>query len=208
MTKRESHKTVEKFVSTRFDVVAILGLIFAVLSVIFDLPEKETLLGHVVNIQLLATIVSIIGFGVFGAWLFLRIYLFYPTKTMKYEVYITGDVSRIIPEIKIENKEPVKIQDIYVEMIRFSWNKQVWNDVNKFTVGDRFFSVGLSDDRSVARSPIYVKIAEPIGKFTCILLDNNVRHMPLDKRGSEFSKWARYEFVFRITGKFVDKEEI
>ena len=121
---------------------------FAVLSVIFDLPEKETLLGHVVNIQLLATIVSIIGFGVFGAWLFLRIYLFYPTKTMKYEVYITGDVSRIIPEIKIENKEPVKIQDIYVEMIRFSWNKQVWNDINKFTVGDRFFSVGLSDDRS------------------------------------------------------------
>jgi hypothetical protein len=31
--------------------------------------------------------------------------------------------------------------------------------------------------------------------------------MPLDKQGSEFSKWAKYEFVFRVTGRFADKEE-
>jgi hypothetical protein len=30
--------------------------------------------------------------------------------------------------------------------------------------------------------------------------------MPLDKQGSEFSKWAKYEFVFRIMGRFADKE--
>ena len=31
--------------------------------------------------------------------------------------------------------------------------------------------------------------------------------MPLDKEGSEFSKWAKYEFVFRITGRFADENE-
>ena len=120
MTKRESRKAIEKFISTNFDVVAILGLIFAILSVIFGLPERETFLNWEIDIQLLATIISITGFSVFGAWLFLRIYLFYLNRTMKYEVYITGDTLRTVPEIKIENKENVKIQDVYVEMIRFS----------------------------------------------------------------------------------------
>jgi hypothetical protein len=54
-----------------------------------------------------------------------------------------------------------------------------------------------------------VRIAEPIKEFnhTCILTDTHTLPMPLDKKGSEYSRWAEYEFVFRVTGKFEDKKE-
>jgi hypothetical protein len=173
------------------------------------LPIGETLFDEKISVQLIASITLTISVLVLLYWLYLWGYAFYLKKTMKYEVYITGDTARGVPEIKIENKESVKIKDIYVEMIRFSWTKSVWNSIDKFSVGDTFFSVGLSGDRSVAKSPVYIKIAEivSIPNLTAILLDNNTLYMPLNKKISEFSKQAKYEFVFRITGRFADREE-
>jgi hypothetical protein len=184
-----------------------LGLSF--LSLLFTLPIGESLFGQEINIQLWASLASAFCFIYFLYWIYLEVRRFYLAKTMKYEVFITGDTARFFPEIKIENKEPVKIQDIYIEMIRFSWSKSTWNDIDKFNVGDRFFSVGLPSDRSIARSPVYVKIAEAVkgSNLTCIFTDNHTLHMPLNKKLSEYSRSAEYEFVLRVTGKFEDTME-
>jgi hypothetical protein len=207
MTKREKSIQTEKR-KDKFSPIGKFDSIVAFLSLVFTLPIGETLFGEEVPVQLIASITLTISVLILLYWLYLWGYALYLEKTMKFEVYISGDISRTVPEIKIENKEPVNIEDVHVEMIRFSWNKSVWNDIDKFTIGDRFFSIGLPENRRVSRSPVYVKIAEGIKNpnITHILLDNHTRHMPLDKQGSEFSKWAKYEFVFRIMGRFADKE--
>ena len=209
MTKREKYKSARENIIVRSGVVAFLALLFAILSVIFGLPERETILFWEIKVQLVATIVFIIGLGYFVTWACFVFRCVYLKRTITYEVFITGEtLGGASASIKIENKEPVKLQDVYIEMIRFSWNEQCWNDIKQFDVGDRFFSVGFSMDRAVLTSPVFIQVAEGIKiNITRFLLDNQTNYMPLDKVGNEFSKWAKYEMVFRVTGRFIDENE-
>ena len=175
MTKRESLKLVNKKIDD-IGKKGFIGLGVSLLSLIFALPKGESILDQEINIQIVASIISVVSFVYFLYWVYLEIRKIYFEKTMKFKVNITGEsFGKNAAMIKIENKEPVKLQDVHIEMARFSWNKQVWNDIDKFTVGNRFFSSGFSVDRSVSKSPVFVKIAEGIKNpnITHILLDNS-----------------------------------
>lgn len=209
MTKRECTKEVVAAIEE----VGKKGFIsfgISLLSLVFALPKGETLFWKEINIQLLASIISVFTFSYFLYWVWLEIKKSWLEKTMKYEVEITGETGRLFPEIKIQNNEPVNIEDIHVEMIRFNHRPLYGWDMSKhFNVGDKFFSIGLPENRTVSRSPVYVKIAEAekgIDNLTILLTDNHQRRFPLEKDGSEFSKWSEYEIVFRIRGKFSDSD--
>ena len=209
VTKRESFK--KAIIS--IDEIGKKGFIslgLSLLSYLVSLPIGETLFGKEINIQSWLTIFSFITFAYFIYYVWLEGKRFWLKKTMTYEVEITGETGRLFPEIKIQNNEPVNIEDIHIEMIRFNHRPLYgWDMSEHFNVGDKFFSVGLPENRTASRSPIYIKIAEPVkglGGLTLFLTDNHQRHFQLENDGKEFSKWSEYEIVFRITGKFSDSD--
>jgi hypothetical protein len=209
MTKREALKSIKKNIES-IGYKGYFGLGISLLSFVFTLPEGERVFNRIINVQFVASLISIVSFLYFLYWVYLEIRKLYLEITMHPEVFIIGGTfGEFSASIKIENKEPVRLEDVHIEMIRFSWDKQIWNDIDKFSVGDRFFSSGFSNDRAVSRSPVFIKIAEGVkGKnITRILLDNHARHMPLNKPTSEYSACGEYEMVLKVTGQFIDEVE-
>ena len=96
-------------------------------------------------------------------------------------------------------------------MIRFCWNKSIWNDVKSLTgaTSNNFFSRGLIEvNRTISRSPVFVNIAKAIvtKNITKLLLDNTSAFMPLNEK-TAISAEKVYEFVFEITGRFRDDDK-
>jgi hypothetical protein len=209
MTKRELRKS-SRTVLSRFSITGFIGLIAGLISTIFSLPKGQTMMNlFTINIQLVALIFSIIGFSVFIAWIIFIIRHIYLELTTMPEVVITGEnIWGQTAEIKIDNKEPVDLTDIYIKLVRFCWNRSVWNDVKSLTgmTANNFFSKGLVEaSRTVSRSPVFVNIAKAIDtkNRTKLLLDNHSAYMPLNEKSETLAE-HEYELVFEITGRFKD----
>jgi len=211
-TKRESLKTT-KIKIENISKFGYISLGIGILALLFTLPIGETIFNYPMNIQLIASIVLVIIILFFLYWIWLLVYKFYLEKTMSLEIYVSG----LVPfggdwaEIKIENKEPVNLSEVYIELQRFSWTKTSWNDVDSLTseTSNNFFSNGLIEiSRKVSRQPIFVKIAKRGGKnITEILLDNYSAYLPLNPTTIPLAFNHEYEFVFDITGKFDDDDK-
>ena len=210
MTRRENLKRITNILE-KINLPGSLGLILTILSVIFGLPKGQTFMNlFTIDIELVAFIVVSIAFIVSMIYLILVLYWLYLKFTMLPDVEITGEsILGQSAEIKIENREPVDLLDVYIKLIRFSWNKSIWNDVKSLTgmTSNNFFSRGLVDvNRTISRSPVLVHVAKPIvaNIFTRFLLDNNNANMPLNV-DNENSASKEYELVFEITGRFRDE---
>lgn len=211
MTKRESLKYSRKFLG-KFSLGGFVGLIIAALSLIFSLPEGQTFMNlWTIDIQFIALITFILGTIVFLVWVVFFVRHIILELTTEPNVTITGKTLLNSPaEIKIENNEPVNLSNAYIKLVRFRWNKSVWNDLKSLTElkSNNFFSKGLTEvNRTISRSPIFVQIAKGIEtkNITKILLDNHSAYMPL-KEKNDISASYEYEFVFEITGKFDDDD--
>lgn len=207
MTKRERLKSVKSFLSKEISLVGVGGFILGFIGILFILPPGEKLLEKVIDIHLWASIAVGIGFSVFGIWFILVISRIYLKLTMKPEVFVTGNINSFeeYAIIQIENKEPVGLSNVHVELIRFRWTKSMWNDVKNLK-GNIYFSDGFNNDRIVSGPPVFIKIAARSNTKACtdIFLEKNLR-MKLNNR-NDGTAINTYEFVFKVYGKFDDED--
>ena len=137
-------------------------------------------------------------------YVFFLIFLLLLGFTTKPEVRITGQTFwGKSAEIKIENKEPVDLSEVYVKLIRFCWTKSTWNSVDGLTsiTSNNFFSKGLIEaNRIVSRQPIFVKVAQGGGiNVTEFLKDKHCGYMQLSEKYKNVSNYE-YELVFENSG--------
>ena len=115
------------------------------------------------------------------------------------------------PSIKIYNFEPVKLSDVFIEVIRYKHSKFTWNDIESLTSqkNNNFISKGFEDNnRTIARTPVFIQIAQEIQAdgFTEILFDDYSAFIPLEII-SDTTSSREFEMVFKITGQFEDEDK-
>jgi hypothetical protein len=193
-TLREFQTLLEKIL-LKISLLGILSNLLNIYQFYSPLPQRIILLGATLETNTLINVVLIfsLGYVVCVIW----VSLFKVKSKVTIESFIDTSNS---PAIRLSNLEPVNLKDFTIEVVRFSDQKEIWNTIKVLTSGNNYLSDGLSEDKTVSRIPVDIKIASSIAldNVTAILTDKNPIYRPLNKiNDNVFSR--EFELILKIS---------
>lgn len=198
-----------KSLISKFSLAGLLGLIIQIIGLINPLPNDGIVLGESIKGSVLMNIMLIIGSVMVG--LYIIAWLFFHLCKPKFDIKVEGRTFINSVQIEITNTDPVDLSHVQIDIVRFSNNKSLWNDIKPITqvLNNNCFSKGLEKaDGKISRKPVFIEIAQAseIDGLTEFFFDIESKYFPLENKidGSAFQE---YEIVLKFSGHFEDEKK-